>query len=344
MNPDWKIFLESRSAQFDDNNQTHFNGNAGLPDCALFDLSHLGLIKIEGKDAKEFMQGQFTNDAREITPEKSQLSGYCTPKGRMLALFRIVEHENVYLLQLPFMLQDDVQKRLQMFVLRSKVVISNESDNLACIGLAGGCAEELIKEVIDAAPDKTDKVVHGSGISCIRMGGKIPRFQLIIPAAQATQLWQRLANKATPTDTAMWKLLAVRAGEPTVYPETVEAFVPQMTNMQLVNGLSFKKGCYTGQEVVARMQYLGKLKRRMYRAMVDSVSPPLPGNELFASDSTSGQGAGHIVEAALSPDGGYEVLAVVEISSHDNNDVHLDSIDGPQLQFQALPYAFDQEE
>jgi folate-binding protein YgfZ len=136
----------------------------------------------------------------------------------------------------------------------------------------------------------------------------------------------------------------IRAGIPNVFEDTVEAFVPQMANLQLVGGVSFTKGCYTGQEVVARMQYLGKLKRRMYHARVDAGQPPTPGTEVFSPSSDSGQGAGRIVDAAASPDGGYEVLAVLQISSADANDLQLGDIDGPALQLMELPYAFEQSE
>ncbi len=138
-----------------------------------------------------------------------------------------------------------------------------------------------------------------------------------------------------------WALLDVRAGIPTVYPETVEAFVPQMTNMQLVDGVSFTKGCYTGQEIVARMQYLGKLKRRMYLAHVDTAEPPKAGDPLFSPQNASGQGAGRVVDARPAPEGGYDLLAVAEIESAENGELHLVGDRGPLLQLQELPYSLD---
>ena len=341
MNPDWKEFLQNQGARFDDANVATFNGELQLPECALFDLSYLGLIQLEGEDAVDFMQGQFTNDSREISVEASQMSGFCSPKGRMLALFRIIEHNGTYLLQLPIAVLEGVKKRLQMFVLRSKVTITDAGNDLVSLGLAGSCAEELLQDLFPSVPTETDQAVNANGITCVRMGGAVPRFQLIVAADQAADLWKKLSIKAQATNSTSWKLLSVRAGEPIVHSETIEAFVPQMTNMQLVNGLSFKKGCYTGQEVVARMQYLGKLKRRMFHARIDSNDMPSPGDDLFSGESSSGQGAGRIVEAAPSPDGGHEVLAVIEISSQESNDVHLGSIEGPQLQFLELPYAFE---
>ncbi|OGT90788.1 MAG: hypothetical protein A2514_04205 [Gammaproteobacteria bacterium RIFOXYD12_FULL_61_37] len=335
MNPDWNSFLQSRAASF-------LPGGGETPDCALFDLSHLSLIRVEGEDSRTFMQGQFTNDARDISPEHSQLSAHCSPKGRMLALFRIVERDGAFLLQLPAEVLPGVLKRLPFYVIRSKVKISDASAGLARIGLAGDCAEGLIERAIGACPAETDEVIHRDGVTCIRLGGNTPRFELLLPCDRAPALWDRLAQSARPAATEYWKLLAIRSGEPVVYPETAEDFIPQMANMQRVNGLSFTKGCYTGQEVVARIQYLGKLKRRMYRARIEGVCP-LPGEELHSAISASGQGAGRIVEAAPTT-GGCEVLAVCEVESHESGEVRLTHAEGPRLEFLELPYSLDASE
>jgi folate-binding protein YgfZ len=154
-------------------------------------------------------------------------------------------------------------------------------------------------------------------------------------------LWEEARQTATPTSRQAWALLDIRAGIPTVYPETVEAFVPQMANLQLVEGVSFTKGCYTGQEVVARMQYLGKLKRRMYRVRVDTGQPVEPGMELFSASSDSGQGAGRVVDAAASPDGGYEALVVTPISCAEADDLQLGDSGGPALHLLDMPYPFE---
>jgi folate-binding protein YgfZ len=172
------------------------------------------------------------------------------------------------------------------------------------------------------------------------MPGNPLRFEILGPVTSVSDLWKRLADGgAVPANTDRWNLLDIRAGIPTVYAATVEAFVPQMTNMQLVEGVSFTKGCYTGQEVVARMQYLGKLKRRMYRAEVATDRCPHPGDELFSGASESGQGTGKVVAAAPIGDGRCELLAVVEISAVEQGNVRLGEA-GPELEFRELPYAF----
>jgi len=153
------------------------------------------------------------------------------------------------------------------------------------------------------------------------------------------ELWSKLDVHAAPVGAGPWEMLDILAGTPTVYPQTAEAFVPQMTNMQVINGVNFQKGCYTGQEVVARMQYLGKLKRRMYRVHIDTDSPVHPGDKLYTADTSSGQGTGNIVSAQPDPDGGHQALAVIDISDAENHPLQLIDADGPGISLRDLPYA-----
>ncbi|WP_078119186.1 CAF17-like 4Fe-4S cluster assembly/insertion protein YgfZ [Thiosocius teredinicola] len=305
-----------------------------FPDCAVTDLSHFGLIKVNGDDTRTFLQGQLTNDIREVSPELVQLSSYCSPKGRMLGSFLIFQRGDDLYMQLPMERLDATLKRLTMFVLRSQVKLENASEQLARVGLAGDCAAGLLP----FAPSGDKASETRDDLTIIRLPGDRPRFELIAPVATMTGLWADISAKAEQSGPEFWALMDIRAGMPTVFEDTVEAFVPQMTNMQLIGGVSFTKGCYTGQEIVARMQYLGKLKRRMYRLHADVGERPAPGTELHSPTSASGQGAGRIVDAAPSPDGGYEVLAVLEISVADGGDIHLDSVDGPALKLLDLPY------
>ncbi|MEW8499675.1 MAG: folate-binding protein, partial [Candidatus Thiodiazotropha taylori] len=172
----------------------------------------------------------------------------------------------------------------------------------------------------------------------IRLPGTTPRFEVIGPGPQVKEIWQTAEGQAQPATRGLWSLYEIRAGVPTLYPQTRESFVPQMANMQLIDGVSFTKGCYTGQEVVARMQYLGKLKRRMYLAHVESTTSPQPGDELFARLSTSGQGTGKVVEAQANGDG-YDLLAVIEIASAEEDQVLLGE-QGSPLEIVNLPYPF----
>lgn len=332
MNREWSEFLASRSKPITDGADIN---------CALNDLSHYGLIRVEGEDAEQFLQGQMTNDMRQVTEDHSNLAGWCNAKGRMIASFRCFRQGESYYLQTPAEAIPAILPRLSMYVLRSKVVISNASDDWVRIGLTGNCAEALLQPFFEELPEQANSVQQQDGMILIRLPGSMPRFEVIGPTPQLKEIWQTAEGQAQPAGNELWSLYEIRAGIPTLYPQTRESFVPQMANMQLIDGVSFTKGCYTGQEVVARMQYLGKLKRRMYLAHVDSDTPPQPGDDLFAEGSTSGQGAGKIVDAQSSGDG-YELLAIIEIASAEENQVKLGE-SGPRLEILNLPYSYSEE-
>ena len=307
-----------------------------FPACAITDLTHFGLIRASGADLRSFLQGQLTGDINQVSPETAQLSSYCSPKGRMLGSFWIFQRGDDLYLQLPADRLDAILRRLRMFVLRAQVTLQDASAELARFGIAGDCAAAMLPFV----PDVDKGCITRDALTVIRLPGDRPRFELIAPPARLTDLWSQMAATAEQTGPDFWSLMDIRAGIPNVFEDTVEAFVPQMANLQLIGGVSFTKGCYTGQEVVARMQYLGKLKRRMYRARIADGECPAPGTEVFSASSDSGQGAGRIVESAPSPDGGFEALAVLQISSAEAQDMRLRDADGAALELLELPYAF----
>ncbi len=328
MNPAWSEFLQSRPV----------SRQAEGESCALNDLSHFGLIRVEGDDAEQFLQGQLTNDMREVSDGHSNLAGWCSAKGRMLANFRCFRHDGAYYLQTPQENLPAVLKRLGMYVLMSKVTLSDASDELMRLGLTGDCAISLLQSRFPEIPEAANAVAQQSGGCLIRLPGETPRFELLGPADALIAFWREAQDRAVRLGEDFWALQEIRAGVPTIYAATSEAFVPQMTNMQLVDGVSFTKGCYTGQEVVARMQYLGKLKRRMYLAHVMSDTQPRPGDDLYSPGSTSGQGTGKVVDARPA-NGGYDLLAVIEASSAETDEVCLGE-QGPRLELLPLPYPF----
>jgi len=343
MNSEWQTFLKSRGATIDTDGRSRFTVDPTSAECALFDLSHLGVIAVEGADTEQFLQGQLTNDIRELSEEHSQLSSHCSPKGRMLANFRLLKRGATVLLQMPAENIEAMLKRLNMFKLMSKVTVDDLSDRYASVGLAGDCAEDLLAPLFPKVPELHNGATVRHDTVLVRLPGESSRFLMVGPTADIIDLWDKLSETAVPADADRWALIDIRAGLPTVYGTTVEAFVPQMTNMQLVDGVSFTKGCYTGQEVIARMQYLGKLKRRMYRAELDTDQCPRPGEELTSDASSSGQGAGRVVDARPSDDGRCELLVVVENAAVERNDVRLGE-NGPALRFLDLPYAFEEPE
>jgi folate-binding protein YgfZ len=310
---------------------------------ALADLSHLGLIAVQGEDAAEFLQGQQTNDIRDVSEGRSQLSGLCSPKGRLLATYRVMLRDDVYYLQLPRTMVETVIRRLRLFVLRSKVTLTDASDRFATVGFTGPGVTQLATETLGTLPKGVDECRRVQDLTVVRVPGDPPRFLAIGPSGSVRALWQTLGEAAQPVGLAAWELTDLRAGVPTIQSQTSDAFVPQMVNYQAIGGVSFSKGCYTGQEVVSRTQYLGKLKRRMYPAFVDAPRAPEPGDEVFSPAHPSGQSAGKVVNVIPSPDGGFEVLAVVLIDAADSDQIRLWSEDGPALELRDLPYSLEPE-
>ena len=344
MRPDWQAFLNSLHAVIENGEVRHYGqpgaeiqaaGNATV----LTDLSHLALVRAEGADAESFLQGQLTNDIRQVTASRAQLSAYCNPKGRMFAIFLIAKLQDAYLLQLPTALAESTIKRLRMFVMRAKVKMDFASDLLAT-GFAGPDAENLLQAVTGAAPAAVYETAHTNGFVVIRLPGPQPRFEIITTIEQQISLWQSLLAKgAKPVGAGVWSWLDIQAGLPAVLPGTVEEFVPQMSNLDAVGGVSFTKGCYPGQEIVARMHYLGKLKQRMFRMHADISMPPAPGTPVYAPNFTD-QAAGTVMAAELAPHGGCDLLIVAQLSSVEAGEIHLASTAGTILKIESLPYEF----
>ena len=343
MNNQWTAFLESRAARIDDEGEVRFPDAPAEADCALMDLSDLGLIAVSGPEAEGFLQGQITSDLTQVSDTQTQLGSHCSPKGRMLASFRLFKLNDEIFLQLPRSRVEATVQRLRMYLLRTKATIEDASERLVTIAVAGECAPSLLASRLDAVPEKDNALARNGDLTIIRVPGPVPRFQILGPAGAIEATWDHLAATATILNSDFWALLDIRAGIPSVYPQTIEAFVPQMTNLQLIEGVSFKKGCYTGQEVVARMQYLGKLKRRMYLARTSTGQPPMPGDELHCPTSSSAQATGWVVDARVNRDGDCELLVVVEIGATQTGEVRLGDANGPLLSFSDPPYGFASE-
>ncbi len=341
----WIDYLTETGLNFNSDREVINDSASGIPEADLYltDLSWLGIMEVSGDDRLTYLQGQLTNDINAVSSSLSQLSALCTPKGRMRALFHIIQnniqnHDRL-LLQLPYGLLAENIKRLKMFILMSKVELNDVSDDIIKIGLAGKNAEQVLQNAGFTIPEQTNIVTQHNDMLLLRLAGDIPRFECLgyFDAIQA--LWDSLTGQAELLSTQQWRLLDIKAGIPNVFPQTAESFIPQMLNLQFLNGVNFKKGCYTGQEVVARMQYLGKLKRRMYLAGCQSETLPEPGASLYSSSSSSGQGAGNIVDAQFSTSGEVTLLAVITNDAVDRQDIFLDEAMQQPLNIQDLPYS-----
>lgn len=311
MNADWQVFLGAQGASIQNGVATDF-GNPEAELAAARDatvvspLTHLGIIECSGDDARTFLQNQLTSDVNHLEAGAAQYSSWCSPKGRMLASFVLFRRESGYAALLSADLQEFIQKRLQMYVLRSKVKIANRSVDHEVIGLSGPDAAGVLQKAglpVPAAPMAT--AAFGTGV-VIRLDD---RRHIIVAAGEAAPtLWKDLAAAARPVGTPVWEWLEIAAGIPRIAEATKESFVPQMANLDKIGGVSFHKGCYPGQEVVARTQYLGKVKRHLYRA--HTTAPVAAGMNVFAV-GTPDQPCGQIANASPAPQGGYAALAVL---------------------------------
>jgi hypothetical protein len=296
-------------------------------------LADHGLIRASGEDAAPFLHNLLTNDVTGIAPGGGRFAGLCTPKGRLLALFLVWRDGDDLLLMLPRDILPPILKKLSMYVLRSKVKLSDATAERALVGFSSSAGAI-------PAPD-IDASLPRFGVSTIDGGQAIrlddSRWLLAIKAEAAAAQWQTLTATARPVGLAAWQWLEIAAGQPRVVAATQEAFVPQMLNMELpaVAGVSFSKGCYPGQEIVARTQYLGKVKRRTYRAQLGSAVAA--GTHVYAPE-TGEQHCGAIVSVAPSPAGGFECLVCVQIGAVEAGEVHVGAPAGQRLEFLSLPY------
>ncbi|MGQ0442472.1 MAG: CAF17-like 4Fe-4S cluster assembly/insertion protein YgfZ, partial [Methylophilaceae bacterium] len=232
----------------------------------LCDMSHLGLLELSGADARSFLQGQVTNDVNLLTGHQAHYSGYCTPKGRMLALFLAFAHHDHLHLQLHRELLESVMKRLKMYVMRAKVTIKDASDPIIKLGVHGPDVTQILTSLFTRVPSQDYELVNlenGAIVKLPSLTGNA-RFEIFTDANYAPNLWGALKQHCQPVGKPCWDWLEIQAGIPDVTARTQEKFVPQMLNLDILNGINFKKGCYTGQDIVARSHYLGSVKRRTY--------------------------------------------------------------------------------
>ncbi len=299
-------------------------------------LTHEGILAVRGSDAGKFLQGQLTCNLNYLSQEQSSLGARCMVKGRMQSSFRIVPEGNGLLLAMARGLIDAQLADLKKYAVFSKATLTDESAAWARFGLQGGDAA-LLALGLDV-PEGAGSTVRHEGLIAIAVSEG--RFELWVPAENADTVRKALAGALPEGSLNDWLLGQVRAGIGQVMGPTRELFIPQMINLQAVDGVSFKKGCYTGQEIVARMQYLGKLKRRQYRLALDQQAIPAPGAEIFSP--THGSSVGEVVIAA-SNGAGCELLAVLGADAVADDNLHLGSLEGPRLQVLTLPYELDRD-
>ncbi|MEI7428903.1 MAG: folate-binding protein [Betaproteobacteria bacterium] len=312
MNSCWQDFLGASGARIDNGSVTDF-GNlsaelvAAHEATVLAPLLHLGLIECTGDDATSFLHNQVTSDVNHLTADSAQHSAWCSAKGRMLASFLLYRHGSDFRALLSSDLISETQKRLQIFVMRSKVKVADISTDYAVMGLSGPQAEAALKSADLAIPVLTLKTKTSANGLVIRVDGQ--RFIIVADNQTAISLWKNLALHARPAGTLAWQWLEIQAGVPLITAATKEEFVPQMANFDKIGGVSFHKGCYPGQEIVARAQYLGKIKRHLYR--IRTAEELAPAAAIYSPTNLE-HACGMVANSAPSPLGGFEALAVIQ--------------------------------
>ena len=306
-----------------------------MADPAFFcSLSHEGVLAVRGVDAGKFLQGQLTCNINYLSETRSGLGARCTQKGRMQSSFRILIETDGCLLAMARELIEPQLLDLRKYAVFSKSRLTDESAAWMRFGLQGGDA--ALAGLGLELPGETDSLVRNEQLIATRVSPD--RAELWVPAGEADGIKARMAALLPEGSLNDWLLGQIRAGIGQVMLATREEFIPQMINLQAVGGVSFKKGCYTGQEIVARMQYLGKLKRHLYRLSLDSAEAPEPNTPLFSPTNKSA--VGNVVLAARTPHGS-ELLAVPQADAAEAGEIHLGSAEGPALHLQDLPYALD---
>ncbi|NBA95409.1 folate-binding protein YgfZ [Pseudomonas sp. R5(2019)] len=299
-------------------------------------LSHEGVLAVRGSDAGKFLQGQLTCNLNYLNDSTASLGARCTQKGRMQSSFRLVLEGDGCLLAMASELVEPQLADLKKYAVFSKSKLTDESAAWVRFGLSQGDA--TLASLGLELPIEENSVARANGLLAIRVSAE--RSELWAPAEQADAVKAQLATTLPEADLNAWLLGQIRAGIGQVMAQTRELFIPQMLNLQAVGGVSFKKGCYTGQEIVARMQYLGKLKRRLYRLELAGNALPEPGTPVFSPTHTSAIGE---VCIAAQAENGIELLAVLQAEAVEGGILHLGSLEGPRLSLLTLPYELDRD-
>lgn len=298
---------------------------------AAAELKRLGMLSCTGDEARAFLHAQLTSDVAGLAADRARHAGWCSAKGRLQASFLVLPHAQGFLLQVARDIAPAVARRLGMYILRAKAKLADASEAWVQIGLWGAGAAQRLAALALPVPAGELAVAHAGDAVVVRVAPQ--RFLLALPVAQRARVLEALGDAGDES----WALEEIRAGRALIVQATQDLFVPQMVDFERLGAIDFKKGCYPGQEIVARTQYRGVLKRRMARARVAAAAAP--GDELYAAD-LPGQACGTVVYAAPAPEGGSELLAVAQISSLEGaGALRLGAADGPQLELLALPDA-----
>ena len=311
----------------------HFSIDSGKPSVMVLD--HLTCYQVDGEDAAAFMQGQFSNDINNVTASTGQLTSYSTPKGRMLAIFYICQRDDTYLLVVSKDIAPTVMKRLQMYVMRSKVTIK-QSDNSLLLGICNDEAATVLNSLKLETPKKDYQTSFNDSLLCMKIPSVSTRYLIIGNESLSEQINQLSPSKTDVFTNSYWQWQDIMAGVPNITAAIQEAFVPQMANMELIDGVSFSKGCYPGQEIVARLHYLGNASRRMFRVEIEDDKEICIGDEIYSDGSE--QSVGKFLSAIKQSENNYTGLAVLRVEAVNKGQLVTGSPAGKSVKVKPLPY------
>ncbi len=339
MNSSWQDYLGAQGARIENESVLDFGDPAGELSAArdatiIVPLSQFGLLECSGADAQSFLHNQLTSDVKHLETDSAQLSSWCSAKGRMLASFWLYRQAADYRVVPAADLLEFIRKRLQIYVLRSQVTLSDLSDTSVLIGLSGTHSVSALRAAALEIPQEALETRTSGDCTVIRLDSD--RFILVVSCDAAAALWTTLCVNARPAGVQVWQWLDILAGMPSICAATQEEFVPQMVGFDTLGGVSFRKGCYPGQEVVARAKYLGKVKRHLYR--IHACHPVVPGMLIF-SPKNADHPCGMVSNAAPSPAGGYDALAVIQESFVPAGHLYLDTPERTEIQSVEMVHA-----
>jgi len=355
LDPVWSEFLSSQNAQIDESGKIVTFGHAELERFLIKNgpvvtsLTHQALIKVSGSEAKTFLQAQLTSDINEVSENKAQYSAYCDPQGNVLANFLVFIYKGDYYLNFDGSLTDTILKRLKMFVLRSDVQLEEVSDSLIQVGFASEFGdldvqrrlETKIKEVFETNLITEEGMEN---VLVVKVPGPYHKYALFGPAEQMIEAWRNIRNNSDVTNNYDWNLLDIAAGIPKVTAETSGQFTAQFLNLDKFDAINFKKGCFPGQEIIARIHYRGKVTKRMLRLHLDEVMQLNPGDTLVLKDQTDKSHKLTIISSNPDIFSGTLCLAVATLKSLEAVEGDLSTESGQHAVFEPLPYKVTEEE
>lgn len=350
LDPQWLDFLTAQNAKFDETGKVVTFGQAELERFlikngpVLTSLTHQSLLKVTGSEAEAFLQGQLTSDLKEVTQTQAQLSAYCDPQGQVLALFLVFKYQGDFYLNFDGSIKEPILKRLRMFVMRADVQFTDVSDTLIQVGFAGEFGDldiqrRLSTKVKDVYETGYIDIDGMRDVCVIKVPGPYHRYALFGPADEMMEAWKNLRNNADLTNSYDWNLLNIAAGVPEVNSGTTAQFVAQFLNLDKLDAINFKKGCFPGQEIIARMHYRGRVTRRMFRIRFEESLELSAGETLTLKDNNGRSHKLIVISAQADIFKGTLCLAVGTLKSLEAVEGDLMSESGGSATLEPLPYS-----